>query len=101
VPVRGEALQSTDRYWFQFCLRTTEQAGFFAIKFMLTNPPTDSREGILPADSFKRRAEVAVCHLAHERLDIDVQRTGIDAFEILTVETAEYFDPNLVRAKTE
>jgi hypothetical protein len=101
VPVRGEALQSTDRYWFQFCLRTTEQAGFFAIKFMLTNPPTDSREGILPADSFKRRSEIAVHHLANERLDIDVQRAGIDAFRILTVETAEHFGPNLVHAKTE
>jgi hypothetical protein len=68
---------------------------------VLANSLADARKGILPADGFKCRAEVAVDHLADERLDIDVQRTGVDAFRILAVQTAEYFDPDLVLRETE
>ncbi len=62
---------------------------------MLADAATDSRKRILPADGVEGHRVITIHHLAHERLNVDMQRAGVDTLRILAIEATKHLDANL------
>jgi hypothetical protein len=100
VPIGCEALERPNRHGREFGF-AAQQACPFTIELVLADAATDTRERVLFDDRPERRAEIAVYHWANETLDVNVQRTGLDAFGMLAVEATEDFDPNLALGESQ
>jgi hypothetical protein len=74
--IGGETLQGADGYRIPL---PADNAGILAEEFVLADAPADTGEGALFADDIVSRLILAFGQALNEALDVEMERTGVNA----------------------